>query len=117
MDGRNLGGIGVPNGERRVQVTTSRPTPDAFAAAYQATGATEVVSIHLSDTLSGTTDSARVAASYVADFGIRVHVVDSRSLAMGLGFAVIAAAEAAALGASLECVEAAAHVGPSEIPQ
>lgn len=95
---------------RRVQVTTSRPTPGALAAAYQATGATEIVSIHLSSALSGTTDSARVAASYVAEFGIRVHVVDSRSLAMGLGFAVIAAAEAAAAGASLECVEAAAHV-------
>jgi DegV family protein with EDD domain len=97
-------------GERRVQVTTSRPTPGALAAAYRATGATEIVSIHLSSTLSGTADSARVAASHVAEFGIRVHVVDSRSLAMGLGFAVLAAAEAAAGGASLECVEAAAAV-------
>lgn len=97
-------------GERRVHVTTSRPSPDALAAAYRATGATEVVSIHLSSALSGTADSARVAASHVAEHGIRVHVVDSRSLAMGLGFAVLAAAEAAAGGASLECVEAAAAV-------
>jgi len=95
-------------GERRVQVTTSRPTPGQLAAAYKATGAAEIVSVHLSSALSGTVDSARLAAQHVAADGIEVRVVDSRSVAMGLGFPVLAAAEAAAGGADLARVEAAA---------
>ena len=93
--------------ERRVQVTTSRPTPGQLAAAYRATGADEVVSVHLSSALSGTADAARVAARQVAR-DIDVRVVDSGSIAMGLGFDVMAAAEAAQAGASLDDVAAAA---------
>jgi DegV family protein with EDD domain len=93
--------------ERRVQVTTSRPTPEQLAAAYRATGAREVVSVHLSSALSGTTDSARLAAEQVAP-EIQVRVVDSGSVAMGLGFDVIAAAEVARAGGSLDAVEQAA---------
>jgi DegV family protein with EDD domain len=93
---------------RRAAVTTSRPAPTDFAAAYQAAldaGASGVVSIHLSGELSGTWDSARLAAE---EYGDRVRVVDSRTTAMGLGFAVIAAAEAAlAGGAMTEAYEAA----------
>lgn len=96
-------------GERRIKVTTSRPAPDQFVEAYRACGASQVVSVHLSSTLSGTYDAAVVAAGQVAADGIEVRVVDSRSLAMGLGFRVIAAAEAASGGASLDCVEAAAR--------
>jgi DegV family protein with EDD domain len=96
-------------GERRVQVSTSRPTPGQLAAAYRATGAAEVVSVHLSSALSGTAESAAVAARQVAADGIEVRVVDSRSIAMGLGFAVLAAEEAARSGASLEEVVAAAE--------
>jgi DegV family protein with EDD domain len=94
--------------ERRTQVTTSRPTPAQLAAAYRATGAAQVVSVHLSSALSGTADSARLAAQQVAP-GITVRVVDSGSIAMGLGFDVIAAAEAAREGRSLEEVAAAAE--------
>src|SRR5215207_4140621 len=79
-----------------VPVSTSRPTPAEFAAVYREAldgGASGVVSLHLSRELSGTWDSARLAAAEVnAD---RVRVVDSRSAAMGLGFAVLAAADAA----------------------
>jgi DegV family protein with EDD domain len=95
-------------GERRVRVTTSRPTPGALVAAYRATGAREIVSVHLSSKLSGTTDSAGLAAQHVAAEGIDVRVVDSLSVGMGLGFSVIAAAETAASGADLACVETAA---------
>lgn len=95
-------------GARRVQVTTSRPTPGQFAQAYRCTGARSIVSVHLSSKLSGTVDSARLAAQHVAEDGIEVRVVDSHSVAMGLGFPVIAAASAAAGGADLSCVEAAA---------
>ena len=95
-------------GARRVQVTTSRPTPGQLVQAYRSTGARAIVSVHLSSHLSGTAESARLAAEHVAGDGIEVRVVDSRSVAMGLGFPVIAAAAAAAGGADLSCVEAAA---------
>jgi DegV family protein with EDD domain len=97
-----------------VPVSTSRPTPTEFAAVYREaleSGACGVVSLHLSRELSGTWDSARLAAGEVGADSIRV--VDSRSAAMGLGFAVLAAAKAAAAGGSPEEVYAAA-VGTAE---
>ncbi len=98
----------------RAGVSTSRPSPHQFAAAYAAAadaGARAVVSVHLSGRLSGTVDAARLAA---ADAAVEVRVVDARSVAMGLGFAVIEAAEAAAGDAGVDevervAVEAAAH--------
>ena len=92
-----------------VPVSTSRPTPAEFAAVYRAAldgGASAVVSLHLSRELSGTWDSARLAAADVNRDLVRV--VDSRSAAMGLGFAVLAAAEAAAAGGSQQQVYEAA---------
>jgi DegV family protein with EDD domain len=97
-----------------VPVSTSRPTPAEFAAVYREAldgGASAVVSLHLSRELSGTWDSARLAAVEVD--AERVRVVDSRSAAMGLGFAVLAAAEAAAAGGTQEQVYEAA-VGTAE---
>jgi DegV family protein with EDD domain len=91
--------------ERRMQVSTSRPTPEEFAEAYRATGSSCVVSVHLSASLSGTSDAARLAAQQVADEGIEVRVVDSRTIGMGLGFAVLAAAETAAGGSDVAAVE------------
>jgi len=89
-------------------ITTSRPSPERFLHAYREAadrGAAAVVSIHLSAELSGTVDSARLAAD---DAPIPVEVIDSRSLGMGLGFPVLAAAEAAAHGATLaEAADAA----------
>jgi DegV family protein with EDD domain len=81
-------------------VSTSRPTPGDFVAAYRRAldeGAERLVSIHLSSELSGTWDAARLAASQVGEH--IVTVVDSRSAAMGAGFAVLAAARSAAAGA------------------
>jgi len=75
-----------------VRVTTSQPGPVAFADAYEraaATGAAEIVSIHLSAELSGTVQAAQRAARSAA---VPVHVVDSRSVVMGLGFAAVSAA-------------------------
>ncbi|MFQ1000797.1 DegV family protein [Modestobacter sp. SSW1-42] len=92
------------------QVTTSRPTPGDFVAVYRrllAGGADRLVSVHLSGELSGTWDAARVAASQVGEH--LVTVLDSRSAAMGSGFAVLAAARAAERGASAEEVAAAAR--------
>lgn len=96
-------------GARRVSVSTSRPAPEQFAQVYRALladGADGVVSVHLSAELSGTVDAARLAAAEVGDD--RVAVVDSRSTGMGLGFPTLAAASAAAGGADLTGVRAAA---------
>ncbi|MCK2219879.1 DegV family protein [Actinomadura sp. ATCC 31491] len=94
--------------------STSRPSPARFAACYAAlaeSGATAVVSVHLSAEMSGTVDSARAAAR---DAPIPVEVIDSRSIAMGLGYPVLAAARAAASGAPLaEVASAARHSAAS----
>jgi DegV family protein with EDD domain len=99
--------------ERRVDVSTSRPTPSEFAGAYRECGAKHIVSVHLSGALSGTVEAARLAAAEVVGDGIEVHVVDAATIAMGLGFAVIAAAEAATGGAEVGAVAAAAEAAAS----
>ena len=86
------------------RVTTSQPTPRAFGEAYAAAadaGARAIVSVHLSGELSGTVHAAALAA---ADAPVPVRVVDSRNVAMGLGFAAQAAARAAAAGADADVV-------------
>src|SRR5215212_845643 len=91
-------------------VSTSRPTPGDLVAAYRRAldaGADRIVSIHLSSELSGTSDAARLAASQVGEH--LVTVVDSRSAAMGSGFAVLAGARTAATGADARAVADAAR--------
>lgn len=112
VDGRHwLDGVQLGPAElvealaRRASVSTSRPTPAEFAAVYTAAikaGADAIVSVHLSRALSGTWESARLAAEQVG--AQRVRVVDSRSTGMGLGFAALAAAAVAADGGDLGTV-------------
>lgn len=86
--------------DRRAALTTSQPPAHAFAEAYRqaaAAGARHIVSVHLSGELSGTVHAAALAARTSP---IPVEVVDSRTVAMGLGFAVLAAARLAAQGAT-----------------
>jgi DegV family protein with EDD domain len=95
--------------QRRATVTTSRPAPEEFAAAYRAaaeSGARAVVSLHLSAEVSGTYDAARLAA---AEAPLPVRVVDSGMVAMALGFPVLSAAEAARAGESADEVVAVAE--------
>jgi DegV family protein with EDD domain len=85
-------------------VTTSRPTPQAFAETYAAAaaaGATSVVSVHLSSKMSGTFESAAIAAR---EAEIPVTVIDSGLIGMAMGFAAIAGAEAAAGGCDADAV-------------
>jgi DegV family protein with EDD domain len=91
-------------GGRRAAVSTSRPAPSQFVAAYRQlldAGADGVVSIHLSAKLSGTFEAATLAALEV---GPQVEVVDSGTAGMGLGFAALAAAAAAREGQDLGSV-------------
>ncbi|MET8839970.1 DegV family protein [Streptomyces rubiginosohelvolus] len=94
--------------QKRHSVTTSRPSPEVFAAAYRAAaegGADAVVSLHLSSEFSGTYDAAQLAAQ---DAPVPVRVVDTGMVAMALGFCALAAAEAAEAGGGLdEAVSAA----------
>ena len=97
-------------GTRGQHVSTSRPTTGDFVAAYRrclAAGADRVVSVHLSAELSGTWDAARMAAAQVGEHVVTV--IDSRSAAMGTGFAVLAAAAAAQRGAGASAVADAAR--------
>lgn len=87
-------------------VSTSRPAPEAFLRVYELAarnGAEAVLSVHLSGDVSGTYESARLAAK---ESPIPVETVDSRQLGMGTGFAVRAAAAALDDGAgALEAAE------------
>lgn len=85
-------------------ISTSRPSPTTFVEVYRELaeqGIGEIVSVHLSGAMSATVESAQLAAHEVS---IPVHVVDSRSIGMGLGFPVLAAAQAADSGATGERV-------------
>jgi DegV family protein with EDD domain len=82
------------------RVSTSRPTPDVIGHTYaelEAAGYDAIVSVHLSSKISGTCGAAQVAAASVH---IPIIVVDSMTLAMAVGFAVLAGAEVARAGAA-----------------
>jgi DegV family protein with EDD domain len=90
-------------------VSTSRPNPEAILETYEklvADGAESIVSVHISAELSGTFESAQLAARRSP---VPVTLVDSRQVGMGTGFAVLAAAEAIAAGADAEAAGAAAR--------
>ena len=83
--------------------TTSQPSPGAFRDTYQRLkdeGATEILSIHISEKLSGTLASARQGAQQVE--GVRIEAVDSGRVTLALGMGAITAAQAVADGASLD---------------
>ena len=87
-------------------VSTSRPNPEAMLEVYEglaSTGVTEIVSVHLSAELSGTFESAQLAARRSP---VPVTCVDSRQVGIGTGFAVLAAADA--LDAGADAAEAGA---------
>ncbi|MCC6145929.1 MAG: DegV family protein [Anaerolineaceae bacterium] len=89
--------------------TTAVPGPDIFRRAYEqlaAAGATAILSLHISESLSALVNIARIAAKETLT--IPVTVFDSRQLSLGLGFQVLAAAQFAAAGLSVE--EILAHL-------
>ncbi|WP_181312792.1 DegV family protein [Nocardioides campestrisoli] len=85
-----------------VPVSTSRPAPARLLEIYEelaAGGAESIVSIHLSGEMSGTFESAQLAAARAS---VPVIPVDSRQVSAATGFAALAAAEVAAAGGSAE---------------
>jgi DegV family protein with EDD domain len=93
----------------RTPVSTSRPAPESFSRVYDdaaEAGMRAVVSVHLSGEVSGTFESAQLAARTAP---LPVITVDSRQLGMGTGFALESAARALDAGADAD--QAAAIAG------
>jgi len=83
--------------------TTSQPAPGDFRRQYQflASHFANVLSINLTGMASGTLEAARSAAERVNAHG-RIHVINSRNASLGQGLLVVAAAEYAKAGRSIE---------------
>jgi len=90
-------------------VSTSRPSPAALLEVYEkaaADGADAVLAIHLSGDMSGTYESALLAAR---DAPVPVTVVDSRQVGVATGYAAVSASDVLAAGGSVEEAAAAAR--------
>lgn len=82
--------------------TTASPSPGSFAEAYESFLSGEfdhVISIHVASPLSSIFSTAKMVADNFKD---RITVLDSGQLSLGLGFQVMAAAEAALKGLNLQ---------------
>jgi DegV family protein with EDD domain len=83
--------------------TTSVPSPGQFYEAYQqlaAEGATEILSIHISTTLSAVANSAQLAAEEIDS--VAVTVFDSGNLTLGTGLQALAAGRAVSAGRTVD---------------
>jgi DegV family protein with EDD domain len=91
-----------------VHPTTSQPTPGDFLTAYEAArsgGAEDIVVCTISGAMSGTIESARLAAQ---NFSSPVTILDSKSNSMSLGWQLLAMARAREQGAGVEEMKQAA---------
>jgi DegV family protein with EDD domain len=89
--------------ESEAAVSTAAAGPHVFRKACEElaeAGASQVLSIHVTERLSGTIGVARLAAHETKT--VSVHVFDSRQLSLGTGILVQTAAETASEGMSLE---------------
>ncbi len=88
--------------------TTSQPTPQEMVQVYEKAkknGAEEIVILTISNAMSGTHESAKKATELV---DIPVHVQDSKSNTMSLGWQVLAAARAREAGGDVQTMLSAA---------
>jgi DegV family protein with EDD domain len=85
--------------------TTSQPSAGRFAETYSALlkDHDSIVSVHISEKLSGTYASARQGADLTDP--TRVHVIDSELASMSLGLLTLAASQLAAQGADAKSIE------------
>jgi DegV family protein with EDD domain len=99
--------------EPRPTVTTSQPSPGQFAAAYETLmqrGCNEILSVHVTASVSGTLNSARLATRSLP---VPVRLVDSGTASFGVSCCAWAAAEAIVAGADLEqAAQAAESLSP-----
>ena len=86
--------------------TTSQPSPGEFIEAYKSIPASEpIISIHIASQLSGTVESARLAAKELS--GREIHVIDSGNVTWAAGLLALVAADAIREGKSADQVEKA----------
>ena len=93
----------------RPSVSTAQPSPGRFAAAYEAVaerGATEILSVHIGSSVSGTVNSARLASQVSP---VPVRIVDTGTASFAVSLCLWAGAEAVATGATLEDAAGAAE--------
>lgn len=111
LDGVDITSPGVLReiGKRNQIPTTSQPPSSRFAQAFQAAlgECMDVVCVTVSSDVSGTFNSARIAAEDVD--ASRIRVVDSRGATMQAGWVAVAAARAAMDGGDLDAVTQAAE--------
>jgi DegV family protein with EDD domain len=85
---------------------TSQPSVGQFKECYlrlAEAGATDIISLHVTARLSGTLQSARLAAELVAD-QVRIHPVDSACGSAGLGFMAVEAARMSQVGQGVDAI-------------
>jgi DegV family protein with EDD domain len=93
----------------RPTVSTAHPSPGRFAAAYETAaerGATEILSIHIGSSVSGTVNSARLASQVSP---VPVRIVDTGTASFAVSLCLWEAADAVAAGATLDEAAAAAE--------
>jgi DegV family protein with EDD domain len=86
---------------------TAAPSPAEFARVYRSRlikDNDEVVAVHLNRKFGGICNAADVAAQEVNAGGQKVHVVDSETVTMGLGWLALSAAKMAREGASASAI-------------
>src|SRR5688572_8839264 len=88
----------------KVMPTTSQASVISFQEIFQdwVSKDFEVIALLVSSKLSGTNQSATQARELMGPAGEKVHIVDSQSVAMALGFQSLAVARAIEAGASLK---------------
>ncbi len=96
-------------------IETSLPSPGAFAEIYELVanqGATEILSVHVGKTFSGTLNSARLGAALV---DVPVRLVDTGTASFGVACCVAEAGRAIAAGDSIEVAASAAEALAGEL--
>ncbi len=106
-----LDGVDIQPSEFYTRLKTAKEMPttaQVSVASFQETfqklveQGSDVLALLLSAKLSGTVQSAAQAKDLMGSAGEKVHVIDSQSVAMALGFQVLAVARAVEGGASLK---------------
>lgn len=94
--------------------TTSQPSIGAFETAFRGLAEThdEIVCVLISSKLSGTYQSAQIAAMNIAE-SIKVELVDSLTATYGLGFQALRAAELAATGMDVATIASTLRSEPN----
>ena len=113
LDGIELGNAGFYEKLQTSKVSprTSQPPPAAFQEAYKQLideGADAIISVHISAKLSGTYQSACTGHDSLPDDvkKIPIDIIDSETVSLAMGVAIMHAAEEAQQGAGLEEIKA-----------